>query len=130
MVFITKKIQFKNCLAAAMSFHVHLKLTILRFLEPTILLHRQGLSNFTFLLNQAPLGESVKDENLVGRWLRIRERFIWLLGADGDAVAGVMGWSWVPLAASADDNDVKVTVTTLTVTYCESSPTPTRNCER
>jgi len=89
MVFITKKIQFKNCLAAAVSFHVHLKLTTLKFLEPTVLLHR-GLSNFTYLVNGATLGESVKDENLVGRWLRIRERFIWLLGANGDAVARAM----------------------------------------
>ena len=40
--------------------------TTLRFLEPTILLHRQGLFNFTFLVNRAPLGETVKDENLVG----------------------------------------------------------------
>ena len=54
--FITKKIQFKNRYAAAVSFHVHLKFLTVEFLEPTTLLRRRGLSNLAYLLNRAPLG--------------------------------------------------------------------------
>jgi len=94
--------------------------TTLRFLEPTILLHIQGLSKFTYLVNRAPLWESVKDEGLVGRWLRIRKRFIWLLGADGDAVARAMGASeegGLTQQSSWTLWKRKVTVTSLTVSH-------------